>query len=454
MKRSRIVVVGGGLAGLSAALECADQGAEVTLLESRKWLGGATWSNHHRGLGFEIDNGQHVFMRCCDHYLAFLDRLGVRDRIIFQDRLNVPIVRPGQPLARIRRVPLPAPAHLAPSLLRFPTLSLKERLHAALTASRFAQLDPEDPALDDRSLGDWLHEQGESSAAIDRLWDLLIRPTLNLPAREASLALAARVLRTGFLDSASGADVGWSRVPLSDLHAGPAQTALEARGARVETRARIDAIDIAGAGGPAVWCKGVRMEADAVILAVPHEVAARLLPRAVGFDSEGLSKLGHSPIVNIHIVLDRRVMDLDFAAGLHTELEWIFDGTKRVGLERGQYLSVSLSAADRWLGRSAESLREVFEPALRALFPRARAARIEKFAVTIEPRATYRAIPGTRRVRPKPGTEIAGVFLAGAWTDTGWPATMESAVRSGMSAARAALVASAHRQRCGAKEAV
>ncbi len=391
-----------------------------------------------------------MFLRCCEHYLGFLGELGVRDRVHLQPRLEVPIARPGEPLAWIRRAPLPAPAHLALSLLRLPALALEERLRAAWTARRFASLDPDDRALDEVALGGWLREQGESERAIDVLWDLLIRPTLNLSAREASLALAARVLRTGFLDTARGADVGWPIVPLRALHAEPAAVALRARGVRLETGSRVDGLELGEA--PSVWVGGERRAADAIVLATPHESAARLLTRVVVEPAlrtrlEGLEKLAHSPIVNLHVVFDRPVMDQPLLAVVGSELQWIFDRTRSAGLARGQYLTAPLSAADAWLGESSERLRAVFLPAFHALLPRSRAARVEAFAVTSEPTATFRAAPGTRRVRPAPGTEIAGVFLAGAWTDTGWPATMEAAVRSGKAAAQAALAACARRTR-------
>jgi squalene-associated FAD-dependent desaturase len=448
--KPHVIVVGGGLAGLQAALACADGGARVTLLEARPRLGGATWSHPHRALGFEIDNGQHVFLRCCDRYLAFLAQLGVRSRVVLQPRLAVPIARPGRALAWIRRAPLPAPAHLAPSLLRFPGLSLTQRVHAALTARRFGALDPDDFALDRRSLGEWLRDCGESDAAIDSLWDLLIRPTLNLPAREASLALAARVMRTGFLERADGADIGWPAVPFSALHAEPAAAALRARGVRVELGARVDAIEC-DAAQPALWSHGARLAADAIVLATPHDVAAQLLRERS--ELRGLAALGASPIVNLHVLFDRRVMSHPLLAALDSPLQWIFDRTHSAGLEEGQYLTASLSAADRWQGCSSAELRAVFLPAFAALLPAARDARVLRFAVTREPFATFRATPGSRHLRPAPGSEHGGVFLAGAYTDTGWPATMESAVRSGLAAASAVLRASARRGRPGAKEA-
>jgi squalene-associated FAD-dependent desaturase len=450
---AHVVVIGGGLAGIEAALRCAEGGARVTLLEARRWLGGATWSHSHRGLGFEIDNGQHVFLRCCQHYLSFLERLGVRDRVALQPRLAVPIARPGRASAWIRSARLPAPAHLAPSLLRFPGLSWGGRLRAGLAARALGRLDPDDPALDDQGLAQWLRARGQSEAAIDGFWDLLIRPTLNLAARDASLALAVRVLRTGFLDTATGADIGWPLVPFSALHDAPAAAALRARGVSVELGARVDALEVAERGA-AYWLRGARRAADAIVLATPHDVAARLLPESAARRAGlSLARLGRSPIVNLHFVFDRRVTPHALLAAQDPELQWIFDRTASARVAHGQYLTVPLSAADRWLGEPAAALRETFLTRLAALLPAVRGARLEAFAVTAEPAATFRAAPGARRARPAPGTAIGGVFLAGAWTDTGWPATMESAVRSGAAAAAAALSACARQPSAAGKEA-
>lgn len=435
--RPRVVVVGGGLAGLQAAMACADAGASVHLLEARPRLGGATWSIARDGL--EVDNGQHVFMRCCDRYRAFLDRLGVGDRVMLQPRLAVPVLAPGRTPAWIRRHRLPAPAHLAPSLLGFSLLSPLARLRAALSARAFQGLDPDDPSLDEQALGDWLRARGESAASIDRLWDLLIRPTLNLPAADASLALAARVLRTGFLDRADGADVGWSRVPLEHLHAGPAAQVLAAAGARIDRRARVERVEPAADGPVRVRLRDGDLEADAVIVALPPGDAARVLGGMAGIDTGRAAALGRSPIVNLHSVWDRRVLPHAFAAGLDTPVQWIFDRSEGAGLERGQYVTVSLSAGDAYEGRPTAALRALFEPALRALLPAARGARLERFFVTCEREATFLQRPGTRRHRPAPGRLAPGVHLAGAWTDTGWPATMESAVRSGEAAAHSVL---------------
>ncbi len=440
MSEPRVAVVGGGLAGLTAALACADAGARVRLFEARPWLGGATWSFQRDGLW--IDNGQHVFLRCCSAYRELLERLGVADRVALQPRLALPVLAPGGRRAWIRRGRLPAPLHLAASLLRYRHLTPRERLRAARAAWALGRLDPRDPGLDRETFGAWLHSQGQSPAAVSRLWDLIARPTLNLPAAEASLAAAAFVFRTGLLDAAGAGDVGVPRVPLQQLHAEPAARALSRAGARVSLRARVERIEVGAGRAPALCVEGERVEADAVILAAAHPEAAALLPPQAGVRASDLERLGRSPIVNLHVVYDRRVSELAFAAAVDSPVEWLFDRSAAAGLCRGQYLAVSLSAADAWLGIGSEALRRRFEPELARLLPAARGARIERFFATCEREATFRPAPGAQGLRPGPLTRAPGLFLAGAWTDTGWPATMEGAVRSGRAAARAALVAS------------
>jgi len=435
----RIAVVGGGLAGMAAALACGDAGCEVSLYEARPRLGGATFSTELQGLA--VDNGQHVFLRCCTSYIGFLERIGARERTVLQPRLSIPVIGPDGRTSRLRRASLPAPLHLAASLLRFAPLSLGERLRLGPTALRLKSVALDDPRSDALSFADWLRAQGQSERAIALFWDLVTRPTLNLSAAEGSLALAAKVFQTGLLREPSAADVGYAAVPLNHVHAEPAERALEKVGASVWKRARIQRIELAANGAvAALWLGGERTAFDAVVLAAPHEDAAKLLPEQAGLDPAGLVALGTSPIVNLHAVWDRKIFPHEFAAAVGSPLEWIFDRTAAAGLERGQYLAVSLSAADRWLGASSDALRRIFEPEFRRLFPAAREAVLERFFTTFEPSATFRGAPNTRRLRPRAETRVPNLFLAGAWTDTGWPATMEGAVRSGITAARAALI--------------
>ncbi|MBA3717186.1 MAG: FAD-dependent oxidoreductase [Actinobacteria bacterium] len=429
----RVAVVGGGLAGIAAALECADAGAEVTLLEARPRLGGATFSIHRDGIW--MDNGQHVFLRCCTAYRQFLVRIEATDRTVLQPRLSIPVVSPGGRIARLERARLPAPLHLLPSLARFSFLSPRERLGIARAVRPLARLDLDDPSLDRRTFGSWLSEHGQSQAAVDALWNLIVLPTVNLPAAEASLALAAKVFQTGLLESADAGDIGYAAVPLQHVHGDAGGEALDQAGVPVRLRTRVDRIERRD-GGFSLAFDGEGLDADAVVLTVPHDDAAALLPEGALPQADELGYLGASPIVNLHVVYDRPVTELPFAAGHESPVQWVFDRTRGTGLGQGQYLAVSLSCAREYIGRKVEELRAQFVPALEQLFPEAASARVELFFVTREQRATFRQGPGTSVLRPGPRTQVEGLYLAGAWTDTGWPATMEGAVRSGIDAAR------------------
>ncbi len=439
MTPPQIGIVGGGLAGLSAAIACGDAGARVTLFEARPRLGGATWSSERDGLW--LDNGQHVFLRCCEHYLAFLRRLDALHLVTLQERLDIPVLMPGRAPARLRRGALPAPLHMLGSLLRYSHLGALDRVRIFRAALALRGLDLRDPALDARSFGGWLRARGQREAAIERFWDLFVRATINLRPDDASLALAAKVFQTGLLTDPRAGEIGIAKVPLSRLHAEPAAREIERLGGSVRTRAPVAAVECGARGEAALRVRDRAIPFDAVIVATPHDAAAALLPDAAKVDRAALRALGASPIVNLHLIYDRVVMREPFAAGVETPVQWIFDHTAAAGLKNGQYLTVSLSVADAYLGASRAQLRARFEPELQQLLPAARGARITAFYVTCERAATFRGGPGTAAKRPGAETAVRSIALAGAWTDTGWPATMEGAVRSGNRAARAALLA-------------
>jgi squalene-associated FAD-dependent desaturase len=433
---SAVVVVGGGLAGIAAALECADAGAPVTLLEARPRLGGATFSVEKDGLW--LDNGQHVFLRCCTAYRKFVERIGAMDEVHLQPRLEIPVLTPGGRTSWLRRNGLPAPLQLAGSLLRFRPLSIRDRLKLGPAVLALRRLRLEDPALDRQTFGEWLAAHGQSERAVDALWDLITLPTVNLRARDASLALATKVFQTGLLERGDASDVGYARVPLQRLHGDDAEQALVQAAVNLHTKARVTSIASTATGLAVTWSGGT-VDADAVVLAVPHDEVGDVLPSGALPAGVEPARLGASPIVNLHVVYDRNVTEHPFAAGVGTPVQWVFDRTASSGLADGQFLAVSLSGATDYISRSVDELRAEFVPALASLLPEARSAEVLSFFVTREPRATFRGVPGTAAHRPGPVTAVPGLFLAGAWTDTGWPATMEGAVRSGVAAARAAL---------------
>lgn len=439
--RRHAVVVGGGLAGVTAALALADAQVGVTLLEGRPRLGGLACSFQRGDL--TVDNGQHVYLRCCTAYRWFLGRIGGAQLAPLQDRLDVPVLdltRPeGQRLGRLRRDALPVPLHLARSLATYPHLSLADRARAGRAALALKRLDPADPALDTQNFGSWLAAHGQSERAVEALWDLVGVATLNAVADDSSLSLAAMVFRTGLLSDPGAADIGWARVPLGELHDRLAREALGSAGVRTEVRTRVTSVSADGSGGWSVQVPGETIRADAVVLAVPQREAHRLLPAGALDAPERLLDIGTAPILNIHVVYDRPVLSHPFFVALGTPVQWVFDRTAASGLKRGQYLALSQSVAQNDIDEPVAALRARYLPELERLLPRTRDARVEDFFVTRERNATFVPAPGVGRLRPGARTKAPGLYLAGAWTATGWPATMESAVRSGVGAAQAAL---------------
>jgi squalene-associated FAD-dependent desaturase len=454
---SKVVVVGGGLAGITAAIALAESGADVTLLEARPRLGGATCSFSRDGL--TVDTGQHVFLGCCSAYRGLLARLGMTEHVTLQDRFDVTVLAPGgsagsggttpptprQPRkARLRRTALPGPLHMLPALGRYPFLSFAERMSVARPALAMRRVDPADPAADTQRFGDWLAQRGQGERTRRALWDLFSVSALNIAGDDASLALAAVVVKTGLLGKNDAADIGVPALPLGELHGDAGATLLAKLGARVMMGTKVAAIEPSDDGYRIGLVQGDPLAADAVVLAVPHEKAAPLMPAGALPEQTvaGWAGLGASPIVNVHVIYDRPVMDLPFVAAIDSPVQWVFDRTRISGISASnhgqpgqQYLAISLSAADQYADTPAAKLREQFLPALAELFPAARDAQVTEFFVTRERRATFRQAPGTGALRPKAATARPGLVLAGAWTDTGWPDTMEGAVRSGLAAA-------------------
>ncbi|MEU7114114.1 hydroxysqualene dehydroxylase HpnE [Streptomyces sp. NPDC046182] len=451
------VVIGGGLAGITAALQLADAGLRVTLLEGRPRLGGLAFSFRRGEL--TVDNGQHVYLRCCTAYRWFLDRVEGAHLAPLQDRLDVPVLDVAHPrgprLGRLRRTSLPVPLHLAQSLATYPHLSLAERASVGRAALALKGLDPADPALDGIDFATWLGRHGQSPRAVEALWDLVGVATLNATAPHASMGLAAMVFKTGLLSEPGAADIGWAHVPLGELHDTLARKALDSLGVRTELRTKAERITRTEDGRWRVEVPGETLEADAVVLAVPQRETHELIPEGALDDPDRLLDIGTAPILNVHVVYDRKVLKQPFFTALGSPVQWVFDRTDSSGLLRGgpegpsdtgrggrragQYLAVSQSAAQDEIDTPVAELRERYLPELERLLPAARGAGIRDFFVTRERTATFAPTPGVGRLRPAARTHAPGLYLAGAWTATGWPATMEGAVRSGFSAAGAVL---------------
>jgi hydroxysqualene dehydroxylase len=399
----RVAVVGGGLAGLAAALDLVDAGVDVTLHEARPTLGGAVQTLPEREGDPDPppDNGQHIALGCFTEYLAFLERIGEAGSYS-RRRLSLPVIAEDRSVAEIRSS--------LPALLAYRHLSLRERLQLPVTIARMRTAHVRQA----ETFGVLLRRLGASDRAIDRFWDVFIRPALNLRADEADAAAGLFTVRTALLGPRRNADLILPTRPLGAMHGEAAGRALRAAGAAVVT-GRVESLE--------------ELDADAVVVAVPPHESARLLG-----DADPM--LEDSPIVSVHLWFDRKLLGSPLAALLDSDAHWVFDRGALTGHEpvRGQYLTVVSSGVPQLLEVRGRALVERIAEQLTA---RLGAAELLWSRVSREPYATIALRPGV--VRSGAGTGRPGVVRAGAWTDTGWPATMESAVRSGRVAARQAL---------------
>ncbi len=408
-----VLIAGGGLAGMAAAAALGGAGFEVELFESRAFLGGRATSFV---MGDEvIDNCQHVLLRCCVNLLDFYDRLGVRDRIHFYGEFR--FIEPGGRISTLRRGRLPAPLHMAGSFLRLQCLGWRDKLSIArgLLALRRERIGRSD--LDRISMLDWLNQKRQTPRAIDRFWRQVLVSAVNEDLDRMAAVHGFKVFWLGFLARADSYEMGLASVPLADLYQ---EDALKRIGnVRVHLRTPVERIDAEG-----FMVAGERRKADCYICALPFE---RL--EAVGLPAPAFE---HSPITGVHLWFDREVTTLPHATLLDRTMQWMFNK------DRGRYLQLVVSASRELTHLSRAEVIEMAVGDLRLFLPKVREANLVKAHVIKEQRATFSAAPGTEALRPGPECGIPNLFFAGDWTRTGWPATMEGAVRSGYAAAEQA----------------
>jgi squalene-associated FAD-dependent desaturase len=408
----RVVVVGAGLAGLAAVCRLADAGCEVVLLERSRLLGGKATSFSVDGV--EVDNGQHVHLGCCTEYLDFVDELGMAGALHNQPRFEVTALRRGARPARLRAARgLPPSLSLLPSFMTYSHLPLSAKVQVARALRRC-----NDPAEPGETFAAWLLRHGQGAAAIQGFWEIFVVPALNARIDEVSAEDALFVVRTAFAGDPAAARIGWCRVPLVRI-----AEAAAARADAVRTRTSVAGLLDGGDAVAGVRCAdGEEIAADAVILAVPPARLSGVLGNPAAYGVDGLDGFRSRAIVDVHLWFDTQDAGLPFAAILGSPIQWVFE--KRPG-----YLCCSLSAADELVTRPESELVDLCRAELVAAWPRLAGVRLLRGAVTRDPEATFVPAPGLHR--PGARTTRRNLAIAGAWTDTGWPATMESAVRSG-----------------------
>lgn len=425
---AKVAIAGGGLAGLAAAAALGGAGFEVDLFEARPFLGGrATSYNVPASSGEEvetIDNCQHILLRCCTNLLNFYERLSVRSQIRFYREFY--FIEPGGHISILRRGRLPAPFHFTGSFLRMHCLDRADKMGIARALVALKRERTRRKDLHRISMLDWLLQKRQTPRAIDRFWRQVLVSAVNEDLDCMAAAHGFQVFWQGFLARAENYEMGVPAVPLGQLYA--AEVWQKLGNVRVHLRCAVDGIDADG-----FTAGGQRVAADYFICALPFE---RL--ESLGLEAPHLE---HSPITGVHLWFDREITTLPHATLLDRTMQWMFNKNG------GRYLQLVVSASRDLTNLSRNDIIDLAIGDLRLFFPRVREAQVVKAHVVKEQRATFSAAPETEALRPGTTTRYPKLFLAGDWTATGWPATMEGAVRSGYLAAEAVTTAFGSPQR-------
>ena len=440
-----VIVVGAGAAGLSAAAALTGAGKRVTVLERKPYVGGRACSYEHPALG-EVVDSQHVLLGCCTNLIDLCEQAGSGDKIRWYDEQT--FLEPNGNSSTIKSSDLPAPLHFAPSFATMSTLGLKDKIGMARGLLEFFRGYP---AEDNESMQQWLQRTRQTERSIRHFWNPILMATLNDNAAHCSTRYAGKVFHELFLKSSTGGRLGIPTVPLSEFYRSIARL-IEARGGTVQLRTSVEAITQEQDGRWRVNVADGTYSADAIVLALPFEQTQKLLP-TVGLNDRyagsalstrdqlelKLARQVHSPFTSILLWFDREITDLDHAWLLDTTIEWFFHKSRirRYAPEKGSYVELVIAGSRAQLSMARE---EILSSALRELvmfFPEVKRAKLMKSGMLKEARATFSVVPGLDRFRPGTQTDWPGFFLAGDWTATEWPATMEGAVRSGRLAAGA-----------------
>jgi squalene-associated FAD-dependent desaturase len=449
MTTYRVIVIGGGFAGLSAAVELARHGEKVLLLEARPGLGGRATAFTDRHTGERVDNGQHVLLGCYHETFAFLKTIGADQNVRLQTTLDVPFVDKQGRRSRLQCPPLKPPWHLLGGLAEWSALGLRDRLAALKLAEpiRIARRQLHgDHAMMAASPGEtvqgWLMRNGQTPRLCEMLWEPLALAALNQSPREAGAPMFARVLAQMFGGAATDAAIGIPIRPLDAMYANPARAYIEGHGGQVRTNAPARIV-CEGERIRHVLVQDERLQADSIIAAVPWFALSDVIvspPASLQPVIRAAAGTAASPIVTVNLWLDRQVLDSPFVGLPGRTMQWVFDKREAFGNAASHLSLVSSGAADVF-GRSNEELIALAFDEILEAFPDARRARLTRATVVRERRATFSLAPG-QPSRPAVRTGVQGLVLSGDWIETGLPATIEGAVLSGRLAAETVLAAS------------
>jgi squalene-associated FAD-dependent desaturase len=444
-----VAVIGGGVAGMSAACALAEGGFRVQLIERRGYLGGRASSYLHPGVNEVIDNCEHALIGAYTNLRGFYRRIGVEDKIHWS--ANITMIEPDGHRTILGPSPLPAPLHGLPRLLAAHAFSLADKF--ALMRAFKAILRPSPNP--DENLAEWLTRHKQTKGAIERFWRLVIASALNSDLDKISVQYAAMVIRGLFMDSPEAGRMGASSVPLSDLHKN-AEHFLTSHGSSALYHTNVESLE--WGEETSSWVIHTRtgsVAADYVILALPFEALGKLLldmPPAEGADAlaDQIAQHEHWPLCSVHLWFDREITELESAVLLDREIHWLYNKglTQPWRKAKGSYVELVISASRSFAALERKEAIDLALSELREFFPAAREAKLEKAALIKEVRATFGVPPGIDRARPNAISPWPNLFLAGDWVQTGWPSTMESAARSGHQAAEELAIEAKHPIHC------
>lgn len=432
-----VLIVGGGVAGLAAGCALADSGYKVTLLERRPYVGGRASSYEHPGTGEIIDNCQHILLGCCTNLIDLYQRLGVQGEIFWSNKIT--FIEPGGKRSTLASTSLPAPLHTAASFLSAKCFTFTDKITIARGIQNFLRETPPDSG---ETFSQWLERNHQTQRTIQRFWHPVLASALNEDPEYISVRYAAKVFREAFLFSAEGGRMGIPQLPLSELY-GRAIQYIQDRGGEVKLRANVEGFERSGDRWQ-VQTSDAIFSSDRVVLALSFEALARLMP-ALPQNSEShaltvdLTQFHHSPITSVHLWFDREITSLSHAALLDTTIQWLYNKSIIYGgvARNDNYIELVISASKSLVSMQRQEIIDLAMKELASFFPVINNAALLKAAVTKEVRATFSIRPGLDQFRPEAQSAWKGIYLAGDWTATGWPSTMESGVRSGYLAAEA-----------------
>lgn len=438
-----VVIIGGGFAGLAAAVDLAEQGEQVLLLERRAFLGGRAYSFTDKITGDTIDNGQHLMMGCYQHTLNFLKKINALDKVKFQPNPQVDFLSETHGRASFSCPNWPAPLHLLAGLARLKTINWKDKLKALRVGLALKMINGNRARLADISVREWLNELGQSENMQHNFWDLMALATLNETPEIASADMFARVLEQGFMRSKQDSTMVIARTGLSEMYVNDAIKYIEERGGEIRANASVDQIEIEdNSVAGVILANGDRLQAKAVISAVPYFMLKNMLaPETLSQYFPSVLSFSSAPIVSINLWYDEPITDLEFVSLLDSPIEWVFNKNAITdnSAPQCQHLALVISGAHQAAKQPKELLIDMAHEEMKRFFPQANKQRPAHAYVIKEQQATLSHTVGIARQRPSQQTPLNNFFLAGDWTDTNLPATIESAVFSGQISAKLVL---------------